>query len=140
MWGERAEATIYTCGDATIAKKVEKLIQKKGKKGYSNDDILKMINTDSQLTLKIEEGKYTKGDNEDVDKASWEKGVSTHAKDKNFVIVEVKNILAPEAKKLNEIKGLITSDYQNYLEQEWVTNLKSKYTIEVDKKVLKLVK
>ncbi|PCI96364.1 MAG: hypothetical protein COB15_10375 [Flavobacteriales bacterium] len=140
MWGERAEATIYTCGDATIAKKVEKLIQKKGKKGYSNDDILKMINTDSQLTLKIEEGKYAKGDNEDVDKASWEKGVSTHAKDKNVVIVEVKNILVPEAKKLNEIKGLITSDYQNYLEQEWVTNLKSKYTIEVDKKVLKLVK
>ena len=56
MWGERADAIIYTCGNAEVAKSVEKLIQKKAKKGYSNEDILKMINTDSQLNLKIEEG------------------------------------------------------------------------------------
>ena len=43
-------------------------------------------------------------------------------------------------KLLNEIKGLITSDYQNHLEQEWVTSLKSKYKVEVNKEVLKLVK
>ena len=49
-------------------------------------------------------------------------------------------MLASEPKLLNEIKGLITSDYQNYLEQEWVKDLKSKYKVEVDKEVLKLVK
>ncbi len=141
MWGERVEATLYICSDATIAKNVTKLLKKRGKKAYTNDDLLKMINVDSQLALKIEEGKYSKGDNESVDKATWTKGtLSNINKEKAVVIVEVKNLLAAEAKQLDEIKGLITSDYQNYLEQEWVKDLRSKYAVEVDKEVLKLVK
>ena len=104
-------------------------------------NILKMINIDSQLALKIEDGKYSKGDNEEVDKSTWDKGVlSSVNKDKGIVLVDVKNVLAPEAKLLNEIKGLITSDYQNHLEEEWVKSLKSKYEVVVNKKVLKLVK
>lgn len=141
MWDQRAEATLYVCNDETIAKKVQGILKKKAKKGYTNDDILKMVNIDSQLALKIEEGKYSKGDNEDVDKATWEKGTTSIVKnDKSITIVEVKNVLAPEPKKLDEIKGLITSDYQNYLEEEWVKELKSKYSVKVDKEVLKLVK
>jgi peptidyl-prolyl cis-trans isomerase SurA len=141
MWDKRVEATLYICSDAAVAKSVTKLIKKKGKKAYTNDDILKMINIDSQLALKIEDGKYSKGDNEEVDKSTWEKGVlSSVNKDKGIVLVEVKNVLAPEAKLLNEIKGLITSDYQNHLEEEWVKSLKSKYDVVVSKNVLKLVK
>tara|TARA_B100000809_G_scaffold167875_1_gene165241 strand:+ start:1661 stop:3643 length:1983 start_codon:yes stop_codon:yes gene_type:complete len=141
MWDKRVEATIYTCSDAAVAKSVTKLIKKKGKKAYTNDDILKMINIDSQLALKIEVGKFSKGDNEEVDKSTWEKGVlSSVNKDNGIVLVEVENVLAPEAKLLNEIKGLITSDYQNHLEEEWVKSLKSKYAVVVNKKVLKLVK
>jgi len=141
MWGERVEATVYICDDATVAKTVSKLLKKKAKKGYSNDDLLKMVNTESQLSLKIEEGKYSKGDNENVDKATWEKSTtSTINNEKSVVIVEVKSVLVSEPKQLNEIKGLITSDYQNHLEQEWVNELKSKYNVVVNKEVLKLVK
>lgn len=141
MWGKRVEAIIYVCDDESIAKNVAKILKKKAKKGYTNDAILKMVNTESQLALKIEEGKYAKGDNEDVDRASWEAGSSsTFKNDKSVVIIEVKNVLAAEPKQLNEIKGLITSDYQNYLETEWVKDLKSKYTVVVNKEVLKIVK
>ncbi len=141
MWAQRAEATLYICNDATIAKNVNKLLKKRSKKAYTNDDLLKMTNVESQLALKIEEGKYSKGDNVEVDKAAWEKGtLSNINREKAIVIVEVKNILVPEAKLLKEIKGLITSDYQNHLEKEWVSNLKSKYAVVVNNDVLKLVK
>ena len=141
MWDQRVEATLYICSDETVAKNVQKIISKKAKKGYTNEQILKMVNVDSQLALKIEENKYAKNDNESVDKATWQNGVTTVVKDdKNVVIVEVKQVIAPEPKKITEIKGLITSDYQNYLEQEWVKALKSKYKVDVDKEVLKLVK
>ena len=60
--------------------------------------------------------------------------------DKNIVFVVVNKVLQPEPKALEEIKGLITSDYQNHLEKEWVDELKSKYKVEVNKEVLKLVK
>lgn len=141
MWGERAEAIVYTCNDASIAKKVSKLLKKKEKKGFSNDTILKMINVESQLSLKIDEGKYSKKDNEFVDSAIWLNGkTSTITKDGMVTIIEVKNVLTAEPKSLNEIKGLITSDYQNHLEKEWVKQLSSKYKVEVNQEVLKLVK
>jgi peptidyl-prolyl cis-trans isomerase SurA len=141
MWGERVDATIYSCNSEDVAKSVSKILKKKAKKGYSNDDILKMVNTESQLSLKIEEGKYSKKDNDSVDKSSWDKGVTSTIKvEKSVVIVVVNNVLSVEPKQLKEIKGLITSDYQNHLEQEWVKKLQAKYQVEVDKEVLKLVK
>jgi peptidyl-prolyl cis-trans isomerase SurA len=141
MWDERVQATIYTCNNETVAQELNKLLKKKGKKAYTNDDILKMINVDSQLALKIEEGKFDKKSNEVVAKATWTKGVTSTIKEiENVVIVVVDEVLKPEPKLLSEIKGLITSDYQNYLEKEWVAHLKSKYKVVVNKEVLKLVK
>jgi peptidyl-prolyl cis-trans isomerase SurA len=141
MWGERAEATVYTCNNESVAKNVSKILKKKTKKGYSKEEILSMVNTDSQLSLTIDSGKYAKGDHEEVDKASWEKGTtSTVKKEDQVVIVEVANVLPEEPKQLKEIKGLITSDYQSHLEKEWVEYLKGKYEVVVNKEVLKLVK
>ncbi|MCB9335136.1 MAG: peptidyl-prolyl cis-trans isomerase [Flavobacteriales bacterium] len=143
MWNERVDVTIYKCNNETVASQVEKILKKKAKKGYTNDDILKMVNTDSQLALNIEEGKFEKGQNELVDACNWEKGTTQKVNDKagktvNWVIVN--EVLKPEAKKLNEVRGTVTSDYQNFLEKEWVNELKNKYEVVVNKEVLKLVK
>jgi len=141
MWNERADVTIYKCADVTIATQLEKVLKKKAKKGYTNDDIIKMINTDSQLALSIEDGKFEKAQNEAVDKATWTKGSqSKTTSDKNVTIVVVNDIIQPEPKQLNEVRGLVTSDYQNFLEQKWVKELKAKYKVTVNKEVLKLVK
>ena len=37
---------------------------------------------------------------------------------------------------LEETRGKVISDYQNALEIEWINNLKSKYSIEINTKVL----
>lgn len=141
MWNKRAEATIYKCLNEEIALKVEKIISKKTKKPLSNDEILKLINTDSQLSLNIEEGKFEKGENSSVDATEWMKGKRNKVKTANGVdIVVITNVLEAEPKKLNEVKGLVTSDYQNYLEKQWVDELKSKYKVEVNNEVLKMVK
>ena len=141
MWNERADVSIYKCNDATVATQLEKVLKKKAKKGYTNEDILKMINTESQLSLNIEEGKFEKGQNETVDKATWSAGTTSKiTSDKNVTIVVVNSILVPEPKLLSQVRGLVTSDYQNHLEQKWVEELKSKYEVTVNNEVLKLVK
>ncbi len=48
-----------------------------------------------------------------------------------FVIL--KKVRAPEPKQLDEARGQITSDYQNYLEEDWIEELKAKYPVEVDR-------
>jgi len=141
MWGERADVTIYKCSDDAVAASVEKILKKKTKKGYTNEDVLKMINTESQLALTIEEGKFEKGQNEFVDKAEWTKGTSSKvSSEKNVNIVVINDILTPEPKQLNEVKGLVTSDYQSHLEKEWVKELKNKYKVTINNEVVKLVK
>jgi len=141
MWEERVDATIYICSNEAIVKQVIKILKVKLKKDYSNEDILKMVNTGSQLDLTIKEGKFTKKDNEDIAKATWEElTVSTIKNGKSTSIVVIHDILPPAPKELNEVRGLVTSDYQNFLEEEWIKSLKKKYKVVVNNEVLKLVK
>ena len=53
------------------------------------------------------------------------------------VFVDVKSILAAQPKKLDEARGLITADYQNFLEKSWITELRKKYSYSVNEDVLK---
>lgn len=43
-------------------------------------------------------------------------------------------------KELKDYKGAVMNDYQNYLEQEWILNLRKKYTIDLNKSALKRIK
>lgn len=45
---------------------------------------------------------------------------------------------APE--EMSDVKSLVTGDYQNQLERDWVEELKAKYPVTVNEKVLKKVK
>lgn len=55
-----------------------------------------------------------------------------------YFIFEPKLLDAPES--MTDVKSLVTSDYQNKLEQDWVDKLKSKYPVKVNEKILKKVK
>ena len=141
MWEERVEANIYTCANEKIAEQTKKLIKKQDKSGISNDSLMALVNTDSQLNLRIDYGKFMKNENEFIDKVKWEPGISENImKDKQVVFVKIKKKLAPEAKKLNEARGLVTADYQNFLEKEWIDALRKKYPVNVDRSVLGTVK
>ena len=53
---------------------------------------------------------------------------------------EIKEVIEPTHKTLEDSRGLITSDYQNHLEKEWIASLRKKYSYSVNKKVLKALK
>jgi peptidyl-prolyl cis-trans isomerase SurA len=136
MWPERADATVYSCKDEATAKKVQKLL----KKGKDEKAILEELNKDSQLNVQVEHKTYNRGDNAMVD-SNWKKGTSPNQmKDGRVQFVVVHNIIAPTAKTLQEARGVITSDYQNQLEKEWVESLKKKYPVTVNREVLQRIK
>ena len=45
-----------------------------------------------------------------------------------------------QPEEMNDVRGLVSSDYQDQLEQQWVEGLRKKYKVEINKKVLKQVK
>jgi peptidyl-prolyl cis-trans isomerase SurA len=48
--------------------------------------------------------------------------------------------MQPMPKTLSEAKGVITADYQGYLEANWIAELEKKYKVEVFKDVLYSIK
>ncbi len=138
LWDARADVYIYKCNTEATAKEVQKLLAK----NKTDKEITDKINKQSQLNLAIENIMYLKGENKIVD-ANWKKSVTAYAKDEKdtrFYIYKIAEILAPSPKKLDEARGLITSDYQTYLEKEWLNSLRSKYKVEVDQNVVNTIK
>jgi len=133
MWGERLDATIYTCFDSDVAKKARKLLGK----GVSADSLLKTFNSGTRGDIQIRTGIFSKGDNETIDSIAWTPGMTKDFKKADKILfVDVKRKVAPEPKSLDEARGMITADYQSYLEKEWIESLRKKYPFNVNKDVL----
>ncbi len=142
MWPERVDVVVYKAKDVATAKAARKLVEKRAKKGTSLDEIRTKINKSSQLNLQTETGVFSKGDNEIVDAVNWTVGISPDKinADGSVTFVEIIKLLEPSPKTLLEARGLITADYQTFLEQEWIKELKSKYNVEVKRDVFDTIK
>ncbi len=137
MWGQRVDASIYTLKNPALAAKVKNFI----KSGLGESDILKEVNSDTAKVLSIESGKFSKKDNSLIDTIAWTPGISKDITvNGGIVFVNIRRILKPEPKTLNEARGLITADYQNYLEKDWIRYLRSKYPVVVNNEVLAKIK
>ena len=107
------------------------------KKVDDDDTLMAKINKSSQLNLQIKSGKFSKGDNDVIDMIKKKVGITEDINhDKQVVFVNVKNVLSPAPKSLDEAKGLITADYQNLLEKEWISSLRTKYPVQVHQEVV----
>jgi len=135
MWPQRVFATVYTCADAKVAKDVHAMLKKSP--GIDDDSLMKIINKDSQLNLQIKTAKFVKGDNDVVDGIKWEKGMTKDiAKGTQVAFVDVKEVLPAAPKTIEEAKGIITADYQTYLEKEWIESLRKKYPVQVHEDIV----
>ena len=134
MHPQRFDVNIYSCKDKAIADRVKKEVTL----GImTEDELLKNFNKDSQLNLKIEKGLYSKEDKEVLQKSTLNQGLNADFDFNNqIVFIKVNKILAPAPKTLSEARGPVTSDYQNFLEKEWLDLLKSKYEVVVFKEIL----
>ncbi|WP_017730071.1 peptidylprolyl isomerase [Nafulsella turpanensis] len=94
------------------------------------------FNTESALALQVTQGPFEKGDHPVVDAVSWEPGTHQLEKGGRVYLVEIRSILPPAPKKLDEVRGQVISDYQEYLEKQWVHTLRAKYAVEVNEEVL----
>lgn len=135
MWPERVDASIYDCASEDVANDVVKLAKKRVKKGYTDSYIMQKLNNDNALNLNIKSGLYAKGENDIVDSSPWVSGVYTISGEGNPTVVQIYEVRKPEPKALNEARGLVTSDYQSYLEEAWLAELRKKYPVSIDNEV-----
>lgn len=93
---------------------------------------------DSMRTVRVEVGIFAIGDNAWVDKLVFGQGDGGKLR-RGFVAVETVGAVIENPETYKDVKGLVTSDYQKFLEEKWVQSLRKKYKVKVDKNVLKTV-
>ena len=98
------------------------------------------VNVDSVTYVKVERGLWTAGKNAAVDKYGFKlKDVDyTPTEEFPLVIPMGKVIKAPQ--EYTDERGKVTTDYQDYLEKQWVAVLREKYPVVVNQEVFEALK
>lgn len=108
--------------------------------GVENDADLKNVSKEFSGKASIKRILLEEGQNPMVDNAVFG-GEPVKPSNKKYTVYFVWNprmLNAPEVAE--DVKGLVTSDYQNQLETDWVERLKAKYPVSINQKALKKVK
>ena len=143
MWDKRLDAAIYTMHDSTLLNEARKLAKKQIKKGFPNKTYLKELCPNVTIPcVEIKDVKVQKdnGDYDWVSKISWKKGLSDNFRsDGSTYFIAVRDIIPPQPKALDEARGIITADYQKFLEDKWIKRLRREHKITVNEDVLETI-
>jgi peptidyl-prolyl cis-trans isomerase SurA len=133
-WNERIDAVVYICADNQVANEVYKMIQNDT---VNSKHVIDVINKESSLPLSVKNNKFDITQTNYLNGKAFNKGVNApYEFEGKYYVIKVNEKLEPKQKEFSEAKGAITSDYQNYLEQEWINALYSKHEITVNSKNL----
>ena len=131
----RYKGYIIYAKDEKVAKAAKQII-----KSANADSVMSYINqrvnVDSVQYVRVERGLWTEGKNAAVDKYAFKNKTAEYTPTEEFpVVIPVgKVIKAPE--EYTDVRGQVTTDYQDHLEKLWVQTLRDKYPVEVNEEVL----
>jgi len=142
MWEERTDAYIIECtGQADVS--AIRRAYKKIAKGKLDEERLneKYCYEDSIPCISLKHYLVEEGENEMIDAQNGKSGLGPLVEEgEKSTFVIVKGVRSPEPKKLEEARGQVTSDYQEYLEAEWLKALREKYPVRVNRELLRTIK
>lgn len=93
------------------------------------------VNVDSVTYVKVERGLWTMGKSAAVDKYGFKvKDVEYTPTEEFPLVIPVGKVIKAPQEYMDE-RGKVTTDYQDYLEQQWVATLREKYPVVVNQEV-----
>jgi len=136
MWKDRLSVSMVTCMDD----KTKKEAMKMAAAGKTQAEIKAKLNKKIEGAVSFTDSKHEKGEDVKFDKMWDKKGVVDIAdQDGHHKFWIVNGIIVPEPKTTKEARGAITSDYQSYLEKEWIKELRNKYPVNVNEEGIKVL-
>lgn len=137
LWKTRVNAEVYSSTDLTVMKQVLEMV----KKNKTPKDIKDKYNTPQTVKVMLYEGVFEEGAEALPKETKMELGISEiSSKGEYYYVTKVTKVIPASVKTLDECKGKLVNDYQQYLEQNWVNELKKEFTVKVDQAVFDKVK
>lgn len=131
MWPERAEVLHFTVQGAKAVKTAEKARKLLAKQPV--DEVVSKLNK-SQQQITYHRKRYLQDElnNDGMEwKQGWMSPLTTGTDNTQQTFSLVSQLLPPQPKALEEARGYIVADYQDYLEKEWVESLRKEYDVKV---------
>lgn len=137
QWKKRFEVDIFSSTDKSIIEKTQQFLNK----GKSLDFIKEKLNKDGKVNVMVKSGLFE----EEYDILSYytnaSKGVtSIVSKDNYFFVVNINAVKEAGDKDFTDCKGKVISDYQQFLESNWVNELRKEFEVKVNQDVFNKVK
>ena len=124
--GERAKVTFYSSGDNKFTEPLKQLVM-----DGSESKIEGFI---SQQKIKVEAGYFKREEQAVLQKVPWAKGVYSVENNGMYYLAWLKEILPAGIMSFEEARPAVISDYQTFLEKNWVDQLKAKYSVKINEK------
>ncbi len=142
LWEAGFRGTVYRFKDEAAKNAGMKLLRAKGKKAVTDEELLKQMNTkETPGMVNIQSGRYEFSRFNDVSKEAIAAGKLSEPvklEDGSYVVVRAAEVFnEPSPKTLEEARGYVVAEYQDYLEKEWNAALRSKYPVNVDQQVFR---
>jgi len=138
QWKNRVDVTILSSTNEDVIKKAAKYLKNDKTVDFIKD---KLNVKDGAVNIMSKVGVFEEG-NEVVPKnLVFEPGISEIVKEGEYYFVtKVNKTLPAGPKALDECKGKVINDYQQYLEENWVKELKKEFKVEINQSVFENVK
>lgn len=91
-----------------------------------------------QKNVKVERVIAAKGENPIIDYLAFD-GEKANPTGKWVACFTYLGEVIDQPQEPDDVRGQVTTDYQNYLEQKWIEQLRKKYKVKIDKKILREV-
>jgi peptidyl-prolyl cis-trans isomerase SurA len=134
------EAKIYTLRSAGSDKILSSEFKKYAKKPDIDNRLIEKFNNKTDTLLVISENTWYKGDDTEIDKLQWIAGLQSFIRNGFPSIILIKKLIEPVPLKFEDIQGEMMTGYQDYLENEWIRQLKENYSVKIDSLILNEVK
>jgi peptidyl-prolyl cis-trans isomerase SurA len=134
------EAKIYTLKLSGSEKTLSAAYKKYSLKPDTDRQLSEKFNNKNDTILIIKTGKWQRGDDPEIDRIEWKEGIQEMTLNGFPAIILVKKVTDPLPLGFDEVQDKMMAGYQEYLEKEWIRQLKDKYNVKIDSFVLDKVK
>lgn len=129
---------VYYCKEPADVNAVKKLVKKLPQDKWMST-IRETFNKDS-IMVRVERRVFKKGDNPNIDNMALKVKSAELKPVKNYPHIGVfGKVLKKGPAEWTDVSNQVVSDYQRLKEDEFVAELRKRYTVEIDKKVLETV-
>ena len=121
--------------------KTKKILLKEIAKMPVDSAAVYLSKQDSKEVTVDKRGLFVEGDNSIIDEVVFKTSKASVDSSPNLPVYGViGTLLTKGPEDYTDIRGLVITDYQNYLEQKWLEELNSKYSVVIDQDVVQTIK